>query len=599
MVLSKIKQILGKENVEIVNSIGNRPRNLTNNLLPVIKSNYAVGVKADGLRCLLYYDKKEISRILNPFEVKKLDIELKKPQKICLFDCEYIEEIDEYYVFDVLIHNGENVTNLNLRQRISLITNDFLNEKVKLKKVYNLENDQDIFKISGEIYNTKYSYKLDGLVYTPIFEPYYNPFIYKWKPLHQQTIDFLIRETSENKYSLFVSSDNRNIKKKLLTDENYKKLFPFITEKNRYYPSEFTEPVTINSKKITLNKEVFGNHNNIVIKDNTIVEFYYDNGWKPYKLRLDKTEGYLQNFSKGVYEVTKGPNSWRTATNIFNYIKNPIDKKVLFGEKPLADSYYMDVKKKGLKINLYSYNNFIKSFLYKKYLKKGDFVLDLAGGRGGDLHKLKNSKYVLHLNVVNNLLEEAKNRYGKMENKPDINFLKFDLLGNNVNKIEKIKKNKNVDKFDVITCQFAFHYFCKSKANIDFMINLINENLKESGIFMMTGYDGNIIHDLLKDKDNLDFRYDNKLFARIVKKYKGTFKNYGQEINVYVEKIGLPQDEYLINFEYLNKQFKKHNIKVIEEDNFGTKLVDFGKQLSDSEIEYVKLHKYVVYQKEK
>ena len=41
---------------------------------------------------------------------------------------------------------------------------------------------------------------------------------------------------------------------------------------------------------------------------------------------MDKTEGYLQNFKNNTYEVTKGPNSWRTAMSIQNYINNPIDK---------------------------------------------------------------------------------------------------------------------------------------------------------------------------------------------------------------------------------------------------------------------------------
>ena len=70
-------------------------------------------------------------------------------------------------------------------------------------------------------------------------------------------------------------------------------------------------------------------------------------------------------------------------------------------------------------------------------------------------------------------------------------------------------------------------------------------------------------------------------------------------INVYIEKIGISQDEYLINFDYLTKQFKKHNISIVEENNFEKILSEnsFNKKLSDEEINYIKLHKYIVYTK--
>ena len=570
---------------KILNSttIGNRPVNLTNELLPMIKSNYAVSIKADGVRCFLYYDEFIYSITTNTklYETKK---------KGYLLDCEYIEKLDTYYIFDILIHNYKSVVELNLKERRALLDEDLLRDNIKIKEIYNLDNKGNVFTISKSIYK-KYEYDVDGIIYTPIYEPYYNNVIYKWKPLHLQTIDFLIREV-KGVFQLFVSSNNKNIRNKVLQDKQYTTLFPFITNKNNYFPSYFA---TANIKvHLVKNKGSFyGNHNNILIKDNTIVEFYYDKEWKPYRFRLDKTEGYLENYSKNIYDVSKGPNSWRTAMSIFQYIQNPIDTDVLFGDKEISNDYYLHIKKKGLPINLYGYNNFIKSYLYNTYLHKNDKVLDLAGGRGGDLLKMKNSNYVLHIDIVNKLLEEAKKRYDGMNKKQEIDFLKFNLLGNNVSKINKIKSDRNIKEFDVITCQFAFHYLCESKKTIDFVINIINNNLKNGGIFMMTGYDGKMVFDLLKDTEVLEYKYKGT-FAKIIKKYDGRFKNYGQIINVYIEKIGIPQDEYLINFEYITKQFKKHNIKVVEESYFNKSY----KYLSEDELKYIGLHKYIVYKKD-
>lgn len=615
-ILKNIQKILDIP-FDSINTIGNRPKNLTKQNLPLITSNYSVSIKADGLRCFLYYDD-SIYSILQPFVEKKIKKSIFKTNKnvkgIYLLDCEYIEKIDTYYIFDILICESKDVRNYTLNERIKLINKDLLSSNIKLKDIYNLKNDKNIFKISKKIYKKKYDYETDGLIYTPIYESYSNYYIFKWKPLNQQTIDFLIREikqkNKEKTYALFVSSNNNNIKNKLLKDKEYMKLFPFITKENKYIPSYFTPSpyTTLKLKTFSNNGNTYGNYNNILIKDNTIVEFYYDLDeereefrWKPSRIRLDKTEGYLENYSKQVYDVTKGPNSWRTSINIYNYIKDPIDTEILFGDKLIENDYYLNIKKKGLKIPLYKYNNYIKKYLYDTYLKKGYKLLDLAGGRGGDLLKTVKSSYILHIDIVDKLLKEAKNRYNKINynkinyNKPEINFLKFDLLGNNISKINKIKKT---DKFDIISCQFAFHYFCKNKKSIDYIISLINNNLKENGIFIMTGYDGKKIFEKLKEKSYIDYKWNNILFSKIIKKYNDEkFKNYGQEINVFIEKIGIPQDEFLINFDYLHKQFNKYNINVIEEEYFDSKINNFNKKLSEEEINYINLHKYIVYQK--
>ena len=124
--LSKIQKILNSTD-DTINTLGNRPKNLTSKLLQIIKSNYAASIKADGLRCFLYYDK-YIYSIFNPFNITKLTkTEFKDTY---LLDCEYIKELDEYYVFDILIYKNQNVINYTLKERIKLISTDLLNDKI-------------------------------------------------------------------------------------------------------------------------------------------------------------------------------------------------------------------------------------------------------------------------------------------------------------------------------------------------------------------------------------------------------------------------------------------------------------------------------------
>ena len=70
-IIKKFQDILNSK-ASIINTFGNRPKNLTNELLPIIKSNYTVSIKADGIRCFLYYDNDYLYSIKNPFIVNKL-----------------------------------------------------------------------------------------------------------------------------------------------------------------------------------------------------------------------------------------------------------------------------------------------------------------------------------------------------------------------------------------------------------------------------------------------------------------------------------------------------------------------------------------------
>jgi len=115
---------------------------------------------------------------------------------------------------------------------------------------------------------------------------------------------------------------------------------------------------------------------------------------------------------------------------------------------------------------------------------------------------------------------------------------------------------------------------------------------------MFTSYDGKKVFDKLKDTDKIEFAIDNNVFAKIEKGFTDkTFKNYGQEINIWVDKIGVEHKEYLVNEQYVTKQFKKHNINLIEAGNFIDPVDDFRLPLTVDEKEYIKLHKYYIFEK--
>ena len=58
----------------------------------------------------------------------------------------------------------------------------------------------------------------------------------------------------------------------------------------------------------------------------------------------------------------------------------------------------------------------IKGYLYNKYVNGGS-IIEIGGGRGGDLHNLNRNKvkFVLLVDISEGALEEAERRYNQMK----------------------------------------------------------------------------------------------------------------------------------------------------------------------------------------
>lgn len=122
-------------------------------------------------------------------------------------------------------------------------------------------------------------------------------------------------------------------------------------------------------------------------------------------------------------------------------------------------------------------HNFIKCILIKTYVKEEDNVLDLGGGKGGDLSKYYHSK-IKNLLIVDNSLESLKICKTRME-KIKINCT---LLNKDMWREEGFGK----DIFDVVSSQFAFHYAFKNEHFARKTLKNIVECLKLNGYFIGT-----------------------------------------------------------------------------------------------------------------
>lgn len=608
------------------------------NITKILK-NHAILEKADGKRTGLFIDKYGYLFEINiSMYITVTNINVGVEYAYSLFDSEKIG-VDSYYIFDVLMYKNDITTNLEFKDRYELFKD--INIKtgkkiIKSKKAYlygiDYTTEKEFTAINKKIYvNTKYPYKLDGIIYVPMYDKYYS-YAFKWKPPLEQTIDFFIKEiptnnnTNDKEYYLFTNlflrmkgmnaKQVQNLQKIAYEKVKlYKTFFPYLdfnNSKNFSMPMPFIigdqnlSVVKINTVVDGANR-VYADNKDIIIKDETVIEFYFDSkekdkirSWKPYRNRYDKTEIYDKQKKWGKF---LGPNKYRTAVEIYTALSNPITLDMLTGNKKLeikedTQNYYKNLSLKNSKSSqIRSFHRKLKYYLYNTYINKGDNVLELAGGRGGDLNKLEsqNVNFVLIVDIDNNGIIEAKHRSNKKKFK--IDFLTENCSKNITKDIGKIIKANNIENFNTVNIQFALHYFFKTKTTFNNIFKNIDTYLIPGGYFVATFLDGNAVFNMLMNKKEVSFINNGKLIFKIIKKYRiAKIKDFGTKISVFGETIG-EHIEYLVNFSVLKDFFIKHNYELVETKMFGD--FDYNGVINGSERDYSFLNRYVVFRKKK
>lgn len=168
--------------------------------------------------------------------------------------------------------------------------------------------------------------------------------------------------------------------------------------------------------------------------------------------------------------------------------------------------------------NLRKFHNFIKLniILDSCKISNAKNLLDIACGRGGDLHKWINNKnnlqYVLafdsHKESIFSSIDKGDSFDGAIarfrnvkktfgSKIPYILFKNLNILDNNI--LEKINFIDSNKKYDVVSCQFAFHYFCENDDILNNVLSVISVKLQKGGLFVGTATDGDLINKILNN----------------------------------------------------------------------------------------------------
>ena len=330
-----------------------------------MKTYFVVNPKLDGVRYFLFI-KDGNAYLLNNKQILKYDTNLNNSLNDSILDVEKIG--DDIIVFDVLYVNRKSLINETFLNRMSYA------QKFPYKKN---ETEQDVLKGLLKFKNYK---NIDGVIFYPKNQGYYNRKTYKYKPIN--TIDFYV-EKDNDKFKLMYLVPNR----KMAIFEGTEK-YPF---------SGFIEPT---EKEL----EIIGD-------GNKIVEFSYsDNMFHPIRVRDDK----------------EYPNYLDVVNRIWRDINEPItEKEILSHLQPKEDSSIKTLDK-------------IEEPKKESSLKTLDHInilLDMTDPSPSNLYILKNS---IQKKVFPNYSFGFFNKV-----KDNLYEIKGKILPNNILLTLPIKDNKN------------------------------------------------------------------------------------------------------------------------------------------------------------
>lgn len=629
-------------------------------VLPMIDQFYITD-KIDGTRTLLqiteYFKRNGRKKTLLGANIVSLSNDIHtiqnfKPNSLkgidivkTILDTEMIIKDDKrsYQAFDVIMIQNKKVSNLPFKMRIK----EF-NSANEMLHHYKLGRTKTFVKLTKDKYKNQLEsfyekalaseYEIDGIIFTPeglhykeaskqkirINTEYYNTISFKWKPIEQSTIDFYMMPIDP-------------IHAKELRKQSGQ---PFVSSEHVYALCSGVDIVTF--KK--LNLEFFNGY--IAPESENSAQYFpiqfapYDNPWmylwtsnqsdlggRVAEFKFVDSNGSLLNKPTIVRmrddrsnDVRKGEyfgNALRYSELIWHSIKYPLTFEML-GLTPADIGGYFASNSENDYFAQRAFNSFVKTELIKTYLKpitKGPngSIIDLGAGKGQELARLID----LGFNNITMVDRDIDALYELLQRKYNLRLKTKDTSASvHIRQVDFEHSYEDIiantmlpTNLDASMMNFAIHYLCHDKTDqnknlpINDLFRLVNHTLKSKGRFLITCFDGKMIFNILKDRN--EWSSESKKYS-IKKAYTSdTFTDLNQAIDVLLPfSGGSYYREYLVNIEFIESIAKDHEFTMIANESFSTMLQRFKKnnskvysQLDSNDKEYVSLYSYAIFEK--
>lgn len=470
----------------------NKPVNLTLSALKDKVSNYLTTIKVDGTRCSLMYVRQGLFMIVPPNGIIKIGDfdkgeDLKKedpsgyqknlPRPGYLFDCEAMNEMADdgtektaLYIFDVMVLpivpssrddvkdpfdkktplSISNVMDKDFSGRFSAVQTFvdlyrglYDNYVLKKKKYYSTGSIYDSLKKAWDVVTADEELldASDGLILQSPGK--YSDVNYKWKPADKMSIDFVLKITKyEDEYIPCVIASNG-------------KIVPFTGSKKHKF-------------KGTVKRGPFFDE----VSRASVYECIYNYQEETFYILRER------------WDRAK-PNGQVPAANVWDDIIRPIPVDVLTGS--------------NLKIMRKIHNKF-KFDMLNRFLKKGDTILDMGSGRGGDLDKWKHLKLkrVYVIEPDEDVLETFNERKQRMKTTVDI--VEINTGGQNHEVISNtLDEHNDSGNIDAVVMFYSLTFF--NKISLKMLLKTF-KSIKYGGYIFGIVLDGDRVKKLPFDTKN-------------------------------------------------------------------------------------------------
>lgn len=537
-------------------------------------------------------------------------------------------------IFDVMAFGSEAIVTSGIEERIGKAADIVKATKMALSSVgidvfvkEYAQISQPIEEAVLTINNRRRAYKTDGLILTSQGSPYYNTRNLKWKPTHENTVDFMAIRLPKTLEGLVVGGDESSQTYALLVgmNEHRRRILGVrqwqgyeadtgISLSAGYQPVLFKSslyPLTYVYRAPEGTPDLHGRVVEMAVDDAaaTTLRSAFETGkvtkdmdiWRFVRIREDRSPA-----------AGEFGNDADVAESVFSNIIDPFLIEDLYTST--GGGYFEKSRDE-----IYKASNKFKRYVihetFAKNISEGDVVLDLAAGRGADLptyHELGVGRLIAVdidataiVELIRRSMEKHITSFRRSKKPMTINALVSNVGGNsNVNQ-RAIIDRFGVEAVNVIVCNFALHYMCGNATQCtnffalarDFAIGTPNKESK----MVVTVMNGQKIFDLLADykKGEMWESGEDQKYAIRKDHDDDSLKRFGQMIAVKLPMATKMYSEPLANIAAISEIAESTGWMIESSKPFTEYLSAFKAkgtlELSQDDVKYCSLHEVIVF----
>eukprot|EP01132_Coremiostelium_polycephalum_P004249 gene4249-5318_t len=232
----------------------------------------------------------------------------------------------------------------------------------------------------------------------------------------------------------------------------------------------------------------------------------------------------------------------------------------------LKNNTPIHLRDKSKILYLRNINNWVKSILIQEYSRPNSTVLDICGGKLGDLPKWIKAE-VDRLYVADISLESLKHAVQRYNDKLrmirfNATFICCDCF--NSSKFQEVFP-RDV-KVDLASCQFSLHYSFRSEESARGLLNNVSSVLKKNGYFICTI--PNSCYIVKKCKEVNSNKFGNSVFSIEFTEKEPKFTAFGCSYKFFLEDAIDSLEEYLVHMDIFELLAKDYGFKLIKSQGF-------------------------------